>query len=300
MSVAIIVNPIAGGSRRGAGAARARTAEAALEKAGERGDVFLTERPGHARELAKAAVDLGARLVLAWGGDGTINEVATALAFGGVPMGIVPAGSGNGLATELRLSRQPERAIANALVTTPRRIDLGEMGGRLFVNLAGVGIDAYVAARFDREGASGRGLLAYARITGGALFTYAPERYRVTVNAEAIDSTAVMIAAANGTQFGNNARIAPDARLDDGMLDLIVVGETSRLRTLRHVPRLFTGRAATVPGYRMWRVREATIEAERPMAFHVDGEPVLGGTSLDLRVHPGALWIAAPSTGVRL
>jgi YegS/Rv2252/BmrU family lipid kinase len=295
MSVAVIINPIAGAAPRPSPDVRARVAAAAVAAHGDAADVFVTERPGHARELAKGAVARGARLIIAWGGDGTLNEAACALAFSDVPLGIVPSGSGNGLATELGISRVAERAIAQALSAAPRRIDLGEIGGRLFVNLAGIGIDAYVAAQFDRGGPSARGLLAYARVTGRALFTYTAERYRIATSSQRLETRALLIGIANGTQFGNNARIAPAARLDDGLLDLVVVDETSRLRTLRHVPRLFNGKAALVPGYRSWRVDAATIECDRPMAFHVDGEPVLGGTSLAVRVHPAALWVAAPA-----
>jgi diacylglycerol kinase (ATP) len=293
MPVAVIINPISGGARRAGIEERARMAVSMLEARGERADVHVTERPGHARELTRAAVARGARLVLAWGGDGTINEVASALAFGRVPIGIVPSGSGNGLATELGISRRPDRAIADALESVARPIDLGELGGRLFVNLAGIGIDAYVAAQFDRGGASGRGVLGYARITSRALFTYVPVRYRIAADHGIFDARAVLVSIANGTQFGNNARIAPAATLDDGLLDLVVVEEISRLRTLRHVPRLFNGRAASVPGYRTTKIREATISCDQPMTYHVDGEPVLGGTELHARVHPGALWISA-------
>jgi len=293
MPVAVIINPISGGARRAAIDERARIAVSVLEAHGEHADVHVTERPGHARELAKAAVGRDARLVLAWGGDGTVNEVASALAFGTVPIGIVPSGSGNGLATELGISRQPHEAIADALESVPRRIDLGELGGRLFVNLAGIGIDAYVAAQFDRGGASGRGLLGYARITSRALFTYVPAHYRIAADRGTIDARAVLVSIANGTQFGNNARIAPAATLDDGLLDLVVVEEVSRLHTVRHVPRLFNGRAATVPGYRTMTIREATIQCDQPMTFHVDGEPCEGGTRLHARVHPGALNVLA-------
>jgi len=299
MPVAVIINPISGGARRAGIEGRARTAVSVVEAHGERAEVHITERPGHARELAKAAVARDARLVLAWGGDGTINEVASALAFGVVPIGIVPSGSGNGLATELGISRHPEEAIADALRSATRQIDLGELGGRLFVNLAGIGLDAYVAAQFDRSGASGRGLLGYARITSRALFTYVPARYRITADCGSLDARAVLVSIANGTQFGNNARIAPAATLDDGLLDLVVVEEVSRLRTVRHVPRLFNGRAATVPGYRTIKIREATIVCDQPMTYHVDGEPVLGGTELQARVHPGALWINARDTKVQ-
>src|SRR5205814_8811726 len=123
------------------------------------------ERPGHARELTEAAVARGVRLVMAWGGDGTINEVASALVFGDVPLGIVPAGSGNGLARQLSISRKPPDAIRQAIVAAPRRIDVGEIGDRLFVNVAGIGFDAYVAWKFNEEGTRRRGLMTYASIS---------------------------------------------------------------------------------------------------------------------------------------
>ena len=307
MSVAIIINPISGGAPPGAARTRAELALAATERHGDRAEVFVTERTGHARELAKAAVRRGVRLVLVWGGDGTVNEVASALAFDDVPLGFVPAGSGNGLATELGISRRPEHAIAAALAAEPRPIDVGEIGGRLFVNVAGVGIDAYVAAQFNHEANTKRGLLGYVRISGRALLTYTPQSYRINVGraytsegndfsrpSEATLSVqAVIVTIANGPQFGNNARIAPGARFDDGFLDLVVVEETSRLQTLRHVPKLFSGRAERVPGYSAMRIRRAAIECDRAMTFHVDGEPVQGGSCLNVRVHPGALLVLA-------
>ncbi len=128
--------------------ARAQLALAVVDAHGDPVEVLLTERVGHARELAKSAVRRGARLVLAWGGDGTINEVASALAFDEVPLGIVPAGSGNGLARELGVHPRPERAIADALQAVPRPMDLGEIDGRLFANMAGIGFDAHIASGF--------------------------------------------------------------------------------------------------------------------------------------------------------
>lgn len=294
MSVAVIINPISGGARPGAARERAQTALSVIERHGDNAEVFLTERPGHARELAKAAVRRGARLVLVWGGDGTINEVATALAFDEVPIGIVPAGSGNGLATELGIDREPAGAIAAALRADARLIDLGELGGRFFVNVAGIGIDAYVAAQFNEAGNVRRGFLGYAKITSRALFRYVPSVYRIASEEGTLEARAVLVTIANGTQYGNNARIAPKARLDDGLLDVVIVEESSRFRTLCNVPRLFSGAADRVPGYKVVRVRKGLVESDRPMTFHVDGEPVRGGTSLKIRVHPGALRIAAP------
>ena len=246
MSTAIIINPISGGARPEAARARAQIALAVVDAHGDPAEVFVTEGVGHARELAKAAVKRGARLVLAWGGDGTINEVASALAFDEVPMGIVPAGSGNGLARELGVHPRPERAIADALAAEPRPMDLGEIDGHLFANIAGIGFDAHVASCFASS--TRRGLVSYAGITMRALTTYKPRHYRITSGDEVTEVQAVLVTVANSAQFGNGARIAPGALLDDGWLDLVVVPERSRVRTVCHMPRLFNGTVQKIPG----------------------------------------------------
>ncbi len=233
----------------------------------------------------------GARLVMAWGGDGTINEVASALAFGEVPLGIVPAGSGNGLAHQLGVSPIAADAIHHAMSAEPRRIDVGELGDRLFVNVAGVGFDAHVARRFAESGRR-RGLLTYVTTTASALMTYQPARYTITTSESAVDVRAILVTAANSAEFGNGACIAPGARVDDGWLDLVVMeerGPFGRLKTVSNLPRLFNGTVGKAPGCSIRRLQQATIESDRPMTYHVDGEPIDGGTRLRLRVHPGAL-----------
>jgi len=294
MSLTIIINPISGRARGSAGPARADIARRVTDGLGVDAEVVVTQGPGHARELARDAAARGARAVVAWGGDGTINEVASALAFGVVPMGIVPAGSGNGLARELGIDPRPERAIAAAARRTePRPIDVGDIENRLFVNIAGIGVDAYVASRFNAPSNRRRGFLGYAWITARALASYAPVHYRLTTAGATADVRAVLVTIANSAQFGNGARIAPGAKLDDGLLDLVVLQERSRLTTLIHFPRLFTGTVARVPGCSLQKVADVTVEADEPMTFHVDGEPVEGGTRLHARVHPGALKILA-------
>lgn len=291
MSVTIIINPISGGASPEQARLRAQLASAVVDRHGDRADVFVTERRGHARELAKAAAGRGARLVISWGGDGTLNEVASALAFGNVPLGLVPAGSGNGFARELGVAPRPERAIADAIGAEPRAIDLGEVDDRLFVNVAGFGFDAYVAAEFDKRGGR-RGFAGYVAITARALVSYVPRNYTITTAEGCKTSRAVLVTVANSAQFGNGARIAPRALLDDGLLDLVVVEERARWRTVCHVPRLFDGTVERMPGCSICHIRQATIESDQPMAFHVDGEPVQGGTRLNVRVHPGALRVA--------
>ncbi len=287
-SIAIIINPISGGVRAGEARARAELASAIVDRHGDPAEVFVTERAGHARDLTRAAVARGSRLVMAWGGDGTINEVASALAFGDIPLGIVPAGSGNGLARQLGVNMRPAEAIRLAIAAEPRRIDLGELGDRLFVNAAGIGFDAYVASRFN-ERSGRRGLMTYALITANALRTYEPPEYSITTPEGNVRVRAVLVTAANSAEFGNGACIAPGARVDDGLLDLVVIAERSRLQTLIGLPRLFNGTVKQVPGCSITRVTTATIESDRPMRFHVDGEAVTGGTILRLRIHPAAL-----------
>jgi YegS/Rv2252/BmrU family lipid kinase len=293
MSVAIIINPIAGGRVRPVGD-RVELARRAAAAVGQAADIFVTEQPGHARSLARAARGNGARLVVAWGGDGTINEVATELAHGPVPIGIVASGSGNGLARELKIPANPARALAAAFSAVPRAMDLGEIDGRLFVNLAGIGFDAHVASRFNDAANPRRGLMGYAAIAARSLASYAAARYSITTDEGTVAVRAILVTVANSPQFGNGARIAPAARVDDGFLDLVIVEERSRARTVWHIRRLFTGTIEKMGGCTARRITAATIACEGPMTFHVDGEPIAGGNSLRVRVHPGALQIAAP------
>ena len=285
MPVAVIINPISGGAGVEQSLVRARLASELLRARGEEGEVFVTERRGHARDLARAAAARGARLVMAWGGDGTVNEVASALVFGQTPMAIVPSGSGNGLARELGISTRAERAITEGLVARPRSIDAGELGGSLFFSIAGIGLDAHVAACFDRV-AGRRGFVTYARMTAIALRAYQPKSYRINGR---VVRRALLVTFANAAQFGNGVRIAPSASVDDGKLDMVVFEEISRFATIRALPRLLFGRVERMRGWSTTLIEHATVEADEPMSYHVDGEPGQGGTRLEVRVHPAAL-----------
>lgn len=294
--VTIIINPIAGGSRRQAGG-RVELARAVAAELGEAADVFVTEQPGHARRLAAAAREYGARVVVAWGGDGTINEVASELSFRNVPVGIVPAGSGNGLARELGLNqRQPAEALRTALKGTPRAIDIGEIEGRLFTNVAGIGLDAHVAEKFNHPDNLRRGSAAYIALTARALIEYRPQRYAIETASGRREVTALLVVIANGAQFGNGIRIAPGARFDDGALDLVVVSEVSRPATLCRVPWLLAGRIDRVSAWSSTRTDAVTVRSDSPILFHVDGEIVRGGDTVHARVHPGALKVVGPRT----
>jgi diacylglycerol kinase (ATP) len=297
--ITLIVNPISGNAHWGEIADRVDVARTALAGSGEESHVVVSERRGHVRELAMAAAHSGSRLVMVWGGDGSMNEAGAALLGTDVPLGVIPAGSGNGLARELGIPMQPAAAIAAALKGRPRVIDGGELGGRPFFNIAGVGFDAHIAACFDR--APRRGLVTYVRVSARELLTYRSMNYRIDCSEAAGGISgdaqsvalphrrALLVTIANSPQFGNGARITPFARVDDGRLDLVVYEEVSRFSTICALPKLFTGGIERVRGFTTRQIERARIESDVPMTFHVDGEPVEGGTALEVRVLPKAL-----------
>ena len=305
--ITIVVNPIAGGAGPAAARARVELARSIARETPE-AEVVVTGRRGHATELARDAVARGAGLVIAWGGDGTVNEVGAALIGSGAALGIVPDGSGNGLARELGAPRDARRAVARAAAAAPRAIDAGECGGRVFFSVAGIGFDAHVAACFDRAAAGSRGLSSYVRITAREMIGYRCGGYRIAASralappadasaGEAPDFArqvprALVVTFANSAQFGNGARIAPGAVLDDGLLDMVVFEERSRLATMLALPRLFTGGVRRLRGVSTERIARATVESDAAMTFHVDGEPVPNGLCLEVRVLPGALRVA--------
>jgi diacylglycerol kinase (ATP) len=289
MSVAVIINPASGPRAPAKGPRRAALAAATLAPLGEDYDISVTTCRGHARELAAAAVARGARLVVAWGGDGTINEVGSSLIFTDTALGIVRSGSGNSLARELKINPRADVALREAFAATPRRIDAGEIDGRVFFCVAGLGFDEHVAACFDRDTSGRRGFTTYVRLALQEILRYTPAA--CTVGETRLDR-AMIVAIANTGQFGNGAVIAPDARIDDGRLNLVMLDERSRLETMLALPRLYLGGLYRVRGVTTKQVERVVIESRLPIRFHADGEPMEGSTRIDVRVLPAALRVA--------
>lgn len=299
MRVTIVLNPVSGPSRtRGRDVdRRARQASDLLRAAGADAEVVVTERPGHGREIARAAADRGDDIVCAWGGDGTVNEVASALAFTESALAIVPSGSGNGLARSLGVPGDLEGALRYALAAPARLIDMGEIGGRRFASIAGVGFDARVALRFNQARHAGSGLWSYVRAGLREARTYQPRRVEIRIGTETIVAAPLAIAFANSQQYGNGAIICPSARLDDGLLHLVVIHKTTFLRDLWRVRRLFSGTADRDPLLVTRPFTALTVTSDEPILFQVDGDPVHGAAALDVNVVPAALWVRARPRG---
>jgi len=292
--VAVIINPISGlGVRPDTARRRAELAAACVEAHRVTAEIFVTERRHHARELTQAALARGIEVVIAWGGDGTVNEVASALVHREAALGVVPSGSGNGLARELGLPFDPRAAFERALAARRRQIDAGELGGHLFFNVAGVGLDADVAHRFAASGHARRGLSMYIVQSTAALLSYKAVPVRLTVNGQARNVRPLLIAFANARQYGNGALIAPQARVDDGRLDVVVVDDRPLLGILRRVPALFRGQLASVPGVSMETAVTAEVMADGPIRYHVDGEPCESTGPLTATARAAALTVCA-------
>lgn len=290
MRVAVIINPISGtGGRPDVARARVEMAASIVEARHLDAEVLVTEHAGHARDLVLGALARGATLVAAWGGDGTANEVASVLAFTGTPFAIIPSGSGNGLARELQIPLSPEEAFQVALDGAERLMDAGELDGRLFFNVAGIGLDARVAHRFAAGGLLRRGFWRYLEITTQELFTYDPDEHSVAVDGDVQRTRALVVAICNSRQYGNGAIIAPHARVDDGLLDVVVIEQRSLLATALQVPKVFAGHIDRVRGVTIRRGASIEVTSSRPVIYHVDGEPFVGAASVTARVRPRAL-----------
>ena len=290
--VHVIINPVSGaGADPNAAARRSSLIRAAAAQRGIDVTIAFTERHGHARELGEAAVSARAAGVIVWGGDGTFNETAGALLNSSIPVGLVPAGSGNGLAAALGVPRDPARAIAVAMDGVPAAIDAGRMAGRYFFNIAGVGFDARVAALFNARGAGARGAWPYLMIGVREGCTYCAIDYDVQLDGDGRKYKALLIAFANGREYGLGARIAPGASLDDGLLDAIIVEDSSLIARFWHARHLALGRPELAPPVTTRRVKRAVIEADGDMEFHVDGEPGIASKRIEVEILPGALLI---------
>jgi diacylglycerol kinase (ATP) len=288
----VIINPVSGAGAD-PGAASRRAAMIRTAAAERQADVIVafTTRQGHACELGAAAVAAGASSVIVWGGDGTFNETAGALLHTSIPLGLVPAGSGNGLAGALGVPRDPARAIAVALDGEPHAIDAGRMAGRYFFNIAGIGFDARVAALFNQRAAGSRGGWPYVLIGVREGCTYCALDYDVRLDGEPRKYKALLIAFANGREYGLGARIAPEASLDDGLLDVIIVEDAGVMARFWHARHLARGTPQLAPPVTTRRATRAVIEADGEMEFHVDGEPGRASRRIDVEILPRALLI---------
>ena len=290
MSIVAIINPISGaGTDPSAAQRRIATVRDEARRRGVSAEIHLTERSGHARDLAAASAAANVDLVIVWGGDGTVNEAGGALIGTSTTLGLIPAGSGNGLAAALGTPRESSAALAAAFDGATRTIDAGLMANHPFFNIAGIGFDARIARLFNERGAGRRGGWPYVVIGLREGCRYGGVEYSIDLDGDRRRVRALLVAFANGREYGMGARIAPLAELDDGLLDATIVEHRPMLTRFWHARHLAMGSAHRAPSVISKRVTRAVIETPGPMEFHVDGESGIHHDRIDVQILPAAL-----------
>jgi diacylglycerol kinase family enzyme len=237
-------------------------------------------------------------MVVAVGGDGTVNEVARGLLGSGAALGIAPVGSGNGLARALRLPLRPSRALATLESGVRRPIDVGRLNGGVFLNVAGTGFDASVGAAFHRAGLDGsrRGFLGYLRLSLAEVRRYRPRPLVLEANGARRELTPFIVTFANGPQYGSGAVINPGGRLDDGRLEVVSFDyRRSVFAVLAAAPRLFLGGLERARGYRKISTTRVTVSADSSLPIHRDGDPVESSERIEVELVPRALHVVVPA-----
>jgi YegS/Rv2252/BmrU family lipid kinase len=295
MRVALIVNPRAGRKR---GLATACAAEPELRAGGWHVERKVTDGPGGATRLAREAADEGFEAVLACGGDGTLGQVLGGLLDTGIPAGMVPAGTGNDFARTVGLSQEPMAAARQLISGHAAPIDLLSIndGALWAANVIGAGFDAQVAERMNRRRRLAGGTFAYLVGIAQELVWFRPTEVRLRADDTEWEGRALLVAVANAKSYGGGMKVAPQAEIDDGLLDVVVVEHMGRLEFVRNLPKVFKGTHVTHPAVHVWQAKEVEVETAAPAPTLVDGD-VQCETPLHVRVAAGRgrFWMPGPA-----
>lgn len=289
--IVFILNPISGTRKK---AAVPALLEQHLDQERYSYEIAETDRPFHAHELAKAAAEAGADVVVAVGGDGTVNEVASGLLQSKTALGILPFGSGNGLARHLGIPVNTIEAIQLLNKGKQICIDAAEANGKTFFCTAGLGFDARIGQVFASTRT--RGFFTYLRMGLREYFHFIPQPYVIKVNEKKISGNYFVVSIANAGQYGNEAWIAPQADIQDGKLDLCLLKPFPATEILRLIRQLFTRSIHKNKFMQILRTDMAEIDCPEASCMHLDGEftPVKG--KLLLRILPQSLQVIVPGT----
>lgn len=277
--IVFIVNPISGTSHK---TQLPRLIHEVIDEERFNCSIVMTEYAGHGERLAKEARDNGADIVVAVGGDGTVNEVARGVMNTSAALGIVPSGSGNGLARHLMIPQSPKAAlkIINQGVIHP--LDYGLINDKPFFCTCGMGFDAFISKKFAQAGK--RGLMTYLENVLHEGLKYEPEEYEITCNGETLIKRAFLVSIANASQYGNNAYIAPEASMSDGLLDVIIMEPFDML----DAPQIGIDilNKTIDKNYKTQTIKtdNLTIHRQKAGLIHFDGDPMEEGENISIRL----------------
>lgn len=238
------------------------------------------------RTIAKEAM-ADYDIIVAVGGDGTVNEIASALAGTEKTLAIIPYGSGNGLSRFLQIPMDPAKAIQSINAGITQTIDAGKVNGQWFFNMAGVGFDAHISEVFSHG--KHRGFRSYFESSIKEISNYKAKHYAVEIDGEIFHHEAFMLCFANSSQFGNNAHVSPDASLHDGLIDVVFVKQFPVIRLLEMGLRMLTKQVESSKYVTIKRGSHIKVTRNGPGPLHLDGEPQITGPELEIKVVPNSL-----------
>lgn len=285
--ITFIVNPISGLNKD---KQIAPIIDSVLDKSQFIPTIVYTERKGHATELARQAVAAGEDIVVAVGGDGTLNEVAQELVNTPAVLGLIPMGSGNGLAHHIGVDTDVKQALKEINYGRVETIDACTIDDRFFISIAGVGYDAYVAKVFNQIGK--RGFANYAKIATSTYFNYEPRKYKIICDGKVMEKEAFFITFANSSQWGYNTKISPKASLQDGLIDVCIMKKPPFVLIGGFLTMLFAGmihKTYTLEIIQAHEVEVSEIGSKKPMLIHVDGDYCREKSTVCVKNHHNAL-----------
>ena len=284
----LLVNPSAGGGRA---LERLPAVEAELARLGAEHRTVQTTDMRHAEDEARTAAGAG-ETVAAMGGDGLLRPIVATLRDGSVPLAIIPGGRGNDYARVLGIPDDPVEAARTAVEGSEKLLDVAEVDGTPYLGIASFGFDSD-ANRIANEAKLVRGNLVYLYAALKALVAWKPARFTVTVDGKRHDLSGYSVAVANSKAYGGGMLLAPQAELDDGLLDVVATGQSSKLHALRKLPLVFKGAHLDDPTVTVLRGVEIDVASDRPFEIYGDGDPI-GATPAEIRVRPRCLRVIVP------
>lgn len=293
--VGVLVNPVAGAGR----ALRIwRQLVSATPARRRNWDVAFTEAPGHATVLARRALDKGIERLVVVGGDGTIQETAIALEGSRTVLGVIRAGTGNDFARTHLIPKDPPKALELACTGGYIENDLGRVNGHLFVNVAGLGFDAEVAAWCHNRMRTA-GQMVYVAGVFAQLMRFSPQVMTFTLDGRTYERRCLVLAVGTGRYYGGGMMMCPGADPTDGLFDVCVGGDVGKLQTIRLLTMVFSGRHIGHPKVSVFRAKRIIVQSPARLAIHADGEPV-GHVPADFSLSTGRLLVAVPSARAQL
>ncbi|MCD6660934.1 MAG: diacylglycerol kinase family lipid kinase [Lentimicrobium sp.] len=257
-------------------------------------EIIFSKSAGHLFELSKSAAENGADIIVAVGGDGTVNQVAKGMFGSSSVLGLVPAGSGNGLAHHLNIPVDIPASLEVINKAEEKIIDTCSVNGELFVSIAGVGFDALVAKKFAET--KRRGFLSYLNIVTNEYTWYRPRKYKLNIDGKIYKREALFVSFANTNQFGYNTIISPDASIEDGLIDVCIMKKVPLLLAPGIIGLLLTRKIDSSGYVEIIRAKEVSFTRRKNRPVNIDGEPVKLTPELTVKVNPASLRVLVPGS----